>query len=45
MMLFVASFVFIGIAMGLMALGAMLGKPPLPGGCGQQGGCDCKDPR
>ncbi len=42
MMLFVVSLIAFGIAMGFMALGVLLGNPPLTGSCGGKAQCDCR---
>jgi hypothetical protein len=41
-MLFILSFVCFGFAMALMALGVLLGRRPLSGGCGRGADCACE---
>lgn len=43
MMLFIVSSIFIAAAMALMAVGVLLGRKPLTGGCGRGERCRCED--
>ncbi len=45
MMLFVVSLIAFGLAMTFMALGVLLGRAPLSGGCGRGTDCDCRSNR
>jgi hypothetical protein len=42
MMLFIVSLLFITAAMALMAVGVLLGRKPLKGGCGRGNDCRCE---
>ena len=41
---FVASFIVLAVCVAALALGVLLGRPPLRGSCGGLNNCDCTRP-